>query len=266
MGLLEKAEKIQSDEDEEIPSDESPATAVVPEPVQKKEKPAKKSRSRRDRSKKGKKAKKAKKERVPKVIPDGFEKAGKSRSAARYLVDLIANFGLISLFVAWFIWTNEDITTPLIFSIVLALGNIYYLPSKFSRSSGNIVSGTKFVNTRGDTPSFLYHVGKSANVPLVFLGFGAMMIAISAGTDWDSPGTKVFVGASLIMMILPLIDRMMYRMRDDDLGLWDTLFGGVWLVTASNEKSESGIIQRLQSIGEYAEQRGMLTEEDGNTE
>jgi len=56
MGLLEKAEKIQSDEDEEIPSDESPATAVVPEPVQKKEKPAKKSRSRRERTKEGEEA------------------------------------------------------------------------------------------------------------------------------------------------------------------------------------------------------------------
>ena len=58
MGLLEKAEKIQSDEDEEVPSDESPATVVVPEPVQKKEKPAKKSRSRRERPKKAKKGKK----------------------------------------------------------------------------------------------------------------------------------------------------------------------------------------------------------------
>ena len=54
----------------------------------------------------------------------------------------------------------------------------------------------------------------------------------------------------------------MYRMRDGDLGFWYTLFGGVWLVAASKEASDSGIIQRLQSIGEYAEQRGMLTEDD----
>ena len=58
----------------------------------------------------------------------------------------------------------------------------------------------------------------------------------------------------------------MYRIRNDDLGLWDTLFGGVWLVTATKQSSQSGIIQRLQSIGEYAEQRGMLAEEEGKTD
>jgi len=49
---------------------------------------------------------------------------------------------------------------------------------------------------------------------------------------------------------------------DERLGFWDRLFGGVWLVTAEKTKSESGFIQRLQSIGDYAEQRGMLDEKD----
>ena len=77
MGLLEKAEKIQSDEGE---SDiEPPATVIAsePEPVQKAEKPAKKKRSRKKRTKK------AKKERTPKVIPDGFEPAGRTRGLFR---------------------------------------------------------------------------------------------------------------------------------------------------------------------------------------
>ena len=75
---------------------------------------------------------------------------------------------------------------------------------------------------------------------------------------------KAFVGISITLMLIPIIDRLMYRMRNDDLGFWDTLFGGVWLVTASKEASDSGIIQRLQSIGDYAEQRGMLTEDELN--
>jgi hypothetical protein len=84
MGLLEKAEKIQSeDEEEQAPADESPKTVMVqePEPVQKKAKKVKKTRSRR-----GRKEKKAKKERVAKVIPDGFEPAARVRSYFLMLV------------------------------------------------------------------------------------------------------------------------------------------------------------------------------------
>ena len=88
-----------------------------------------------------------------------------------------------------------------------------------------------------------------------------MMYAISSGTEWTT-GMKAFVGIAITLMLIPLVDRLMYRMRSDDLGFWDTLFGGVGLVPAPKESSDSGIIQRLQSIGDYAEQRGMLTEED----
>lgn len=264
MGLLEKAGKIQTDTPVDTVTSKTvisePEPIVEPDPTpEPKAKKAKKARSRRT------KAKKPKKERVPKLLPDGFEKAGRARSAARYLVDFVVNFGLMALFVGMLILFYTDVTYPLILSLLLAIGNVFYLPSKFSRSSGNIVSGTRFVNTRGDSPSFLYHIGKSANIPLMFLGLVAMMLAISSGTDWTN-GTKAFVGISITMMIIPLVDRIMYRIRSDDLGFWDTLFGGVWLVMSSKETSDSGIIQRLQSIGDYAEQRGMLTEDEGNTD
>ena len=256
MGLLEKAEKIQTDSPDNEPAKVVPQPVAQPEPVAPEPKKARKSRRKS-------KTKKAKKERVPKVLPDGFDNAGRARSAARYLFDFIVNFGLMAFLIGLFIMFYTDITYPLIASIILALGNVFYLPSKFSRSAGNIVSGTKFVNTRGDPPSFLYHIGKSLNVPLVFLGMVSMMYAISSGTEWTT-GMKAFVGIAITLMLIPLVDRLMYRMRSDDLGFWDTLFGGVWLVTASKESSDSGIIQRLQSIGDYAEQRGMLTEDDTN--
>ena len=256
MGLLEKAEKIQTDSPDNEPAKVVPEPVAQPEPVAPEPKKARKSRRKS-------KTKKAKKERVPKVLPDGFDNAGRARSAARYLFDFIVNFGLMAFLIGLFIMFYTDITYPLIASMLLALGNVFYLPSKFSRSAGNIVSGTKFVNTRGDPPSFLYHIGKSLNVPLVFLGMVAMMYAISSGTEWTT-GMKAFVGIAITLMLIPLVDRLMYRMRSDDLGFWDTLFGGVWLVTASKESSDSGIIQRLQSIGDYAEQRGMLTEDDTN--
>jgi len=259
MGLLEKAEKIQSeDEEEQVPADESPKTVMVqePEPVQKKAKKAKKTRSRR-----GRKEKKAKKERVAKVIPDGFEPAARVRSSFRYLVDTIANWGIMIITALIMSQADADPTIPIIAAMALALGNMIYLPSKISRSAGNIVTGTQFVDTRGNNPQFLYHLAKSANIPLLLAGLFGMLLLISEGTDWTT-GNKIFVGTSLTLLLVPLLDRFLRNRGDEKLGFWDRLFGGVWLVTAEKTESDSGLIKRLQSLGDYAEQRGMMAEDD----
>ena len=262
MGLLEKAEKIQSDEDEEAPSNEPPATVVVPdpEPAQKKGKATKKTRSRRERTKKGKKGKK---ERVPKVIPEGFDPAAQVRSSFRYLVDTIANWGILIITAAIMSQADADPTIPILVALALALGNMIYLPSKISRSAGNIVTGTQFVDTRGNNPGFLYHLAKSANIPLILAGLFAMLLLISEGTEWTN-GNKIFVGTSLTLFLVPLLDRFLRNRGNEKLGFWDRLFGGVWLVTSEKTQTDSGIIQRLQTIGDYAEQRGMLSENDDN--
>jgi len=259
MGLLEKAEKIQSeDEEEQAPTDESPKTVMVqePEPVQKKAKKAKKTRSRR-----GRKEKKAKKERVARVIPEGFEPAARVRSSFRYLVDTIANWGIMIITALIMSQADADPTIPIIAAMGLALGNMIYLPSKISRSAGNIVTGTQFVDTRGNNPQFLYHLAKSANIPLLLAGLFGMLLLISEGTDWTT-GNKIFVGTSLTLLLVPLLDRFLRNRGDEKLGFWDRLFGGVWLVTAEKTESDSGLIKRLQSLGDYAEQRGMLAEDD----
>ena len=259
MGLLEKAEKIQSeDEEEQAPADESPKTVMVqePEPVQKKAKKAKKTRSRR-----GRKEKKTKKERVAKVIPEGFEPAARVRSSFRYLVDTIANWGIMIITALIMSQADADPTIPIIAAMALALGNMIYLPSKISRSAGNIVTGTQFVDTRGNNPQFLYHLAKSANIPLLLAGLFGMLLLISEGTDWTT-GNKIFVGTSLALLLVPLLDRFLRNRGDEKLGFWDRLFGGVWLVTAEKTESDSGLIKRLQSLGDYAEQRGMLAEDD----
>ena len=157
---------------------------------------------------------------------------------------------------------DADPTVPIIVALGLALGNMFYLPSKFSKSAGNIITGTQFVNTRGDNPMFLYHMAKSANIPIILAGLFAMLLAISDGTDWTSTGLKIYVGMSLTLLLIPIIDRFLRNRGEEKLGFWDRLFGGVWLVTAEKTKSDSGFIQRLQSIGDYAEQRGMLDEKE----
>ena len=259
MGLLEKAEKIQSEE-EQVPTTESPKTVIVqePEPVQKKTKKAKKARPRR-----GRKDKKTKKERVAKVIPEGFEPAARVRTSFRYLVDTTANWGILIITGGIMSQADADPTIPIIAALVLALGNMVYLPSKISRSAGNIVTGTQFVDTRGNNPQFLYHLAKSANIPLLLAGLFGILLLISEGTEWTN-GNKIFVGTSMTLMLVPLLDRFLRKRGDEKLGFWDRLFGGVWLVTADKTESDSGLIKRLQSIGEYAEQRGMLTEDDEN--
>ena len=262
MGLLEKAEKIQSeDEEEQAPADEPPKTVTIqePEPVQKKAKKAKKTRSRR-----GRKEKKAKKERVAKVIPEGFEPAARVRSSFRYLVDTIANWGIMIITAVIMSQADADPTIPIIAAMALAFGNMIYLPSKISRSAGNIVTGTQFVDTRGNNPQFLYHLAKSANIPLLLAGLFGMLLLISEGTDWTS-GNKIFVGTSLTLLLVPLLDRFLRNRGDEKLGFWDRLFGGVWLVTAEKTESDSGLIKRLQSLGDYAEQRGMMAEDDEKT-
>jgi len=255
---LEKAEKIQSDEDEQVPTVEPPKTVIVqePEPVQKKEKKAKKTRSRR-----GRKEKKAKKERVAKVIPEGFEPAARVRSSFRYLVDTIANWGIMIITAVIMSQADADPTIPIIAAMALALGNMIYLPSKISRSAGNIVTGTQFVDTRGNNPQFLYHLAKSANIPLLLAGLFGMLLLISEGTEWTT-GNKIFVATSLTLLLVPLLDRFLRNRGDEKLGFWDRLFGGVWLVTAEKIESDSGLIKRLQSLGDYAEQRGMMAEDD----
>ena len=258
MGLLEKAEKIQSEDEEHPSAEEPPKTVIVqePEPVQKKAKKAKKTRSRR-----GRKEKKAKKERVAKVIPEGFEPAARVRSSFRYLVDTIANWGIMIITALIMSQADADPTIPIIAAMALALGNMIYLPSKISRSAGNIVTGTQFVDTRGNNPQFLYHLAKSANIPLLLAGLFGMLLLISEGTDWTT-GNKIFVGTSLTLLLVPLLDRFLRNRGDEKLGFWDRLFGGVWLVTAEKTESDSGLIKRLQSLGDYAEQRGMLAEDD----
>jgi hypothetical protein len=260
MGLLEKAEKIQSEEEEQAPTAEPVKTVIVqePEPVQKKAKKAKKARPR-----KGRKEKKTKKERVAKVIPEGFEPAARVRTSFRYLVDTTVNWGILIITGLIMSQADADPTIPIIAALALALGNMIYLPSKISRSAGNIVTGTQFVDTRGNNPQFLYHLAKSANIPLFLAGLFGAMLLISEGTEWTN-GMKIFVGTSMTLLLVPLLDRFLRKRGDEKLGFWDRLFGGVWLVTAEKTESDSGLIKRLQSIGEYAEQRGMLTEDDEN--
>ena len=268
MGLLEKAGKIADDNtgDEDAPA-AVPATVVLdPEPVAvkpKKEKKAKKAKKQK-KPKKEKKPKKAKKPRSSvKELPDGFELAGRGRSSLRFIVDFTVNFGLIiGLVVFGLVLTYTDITWPLVLVLLLSIFNMAVMPIQYKSSMGNVISRTKFINSRGDSAIFLYHMLKNINIPAYLIFFGGLLIAISAGTVWTT-ATKITVGLSISIILIPFLDWIFRRTRKDNLGLWEVAFGGVWLVRSTETTSDgSKFMKRLESMAQYAETKGFVDDED----
>ena len=90
MGLLEKAEKIQTKDKVDVTPAPVVASVAEPEPV----KVVKKSR-REKREKKPKKTRtiKEKKIRTPKTLPDGFESATNLQKRTRRFVDFAVSYG-----------------------------------------------------------------------------------------------------------------------------------------------------------------------------
>ena len=65
------------------------------------------------------------------------------------------------------------------------------------------------------------------------------------------------------MLLPPLIDYFMYRFRkNSEHGLWDTMFGGIWMVRTNRSAEAKGWLKRLESLGDYAESKGLLSDKD----
>jgi hypothetical protein len=265
MGLLEKAGKIADDEKEEKKAPAAVPAAVVldtPEPVA--AKPKKKEKKRRAKKVKEPRVKKEKKPRSSvKELPDGFELAGRGRSSLRFIVDFTVNFGLIiGLVVFGLVLTYTDITWPLVLVLILSVFNMAVMPIQYKSSMGNVISRTRFINSRGDSAIFLYHMLKNINIPAYLIFFAGLLIAISPGTDWTT-ATKIIVGLSIAIILIPLLDWVFRRTRRDNLGLWEVAFGGVWLVRSTESSSDgSKFMKRLESMAQYAETKGFVDDED----
>ena len=265
MGLLEKAGKIADDskDDEELPAPVAEKVVLkVPAPVAaKKPKKEKKKKPKKEKKKKPKKEKKPRS--TAKELPDGFELAGRGRRSLRFIVDFTVNFGLIiGLVVFGLVLTYTDITWPLVLVLILSIFNMAVMPIQYKSSMGNVISRTKFINSRGDSAIFLYHMLKNINIPAYLIFFGGLLIAISAGTVWTT-ATKITVGLSIAIILIPFLDWIFRRPRKDTLGLWEVAFGGVWLVRSTETTTDgSNIMKRLESMAQYAETRGFVDDDD----
>ena len=258
MGLLEKAGKIQTEEPSAPAETEAPETVVIPKPEPVQEKPTKKRKER------VKKANKEKKTRVAKVMPEGFEAATRGQSVLRRFADFLISYGWSVPLFAFTAWGNDFQPTAF---VVIGLGlmtvNLIIVPKNSGRTIGNWITRTSYVNTRGDNPFYAYSAFKGLTFFFMMGGLFALFSLTSQGMP-DSDFGKFGTIIGILLFIPPLIDWLMHRFGSSDQGLWETLFGGVWLVRTSKSDSATGWWKRLESIADYTESKGLL--EDESTE
>jgi len=260
MGLLEKAEKIQTEDKVDVTPAPVVESVAEPEPV----KVAKKSRRER-REKKPKKTRpiKEKKIRTPKTLPDGFESATNLQKRTRRFVDFAVSYGWsIPILGLQGFGGGADTTYFIILGILLTIGNLVILPAYTNRSLGNWVSRTRYVNTRRENTLWPYLTIKRLTTSFVLISSFAILVIMSELSMGDSTLGTIFRVIGLLLIIPPLVDYMMYKRRANGLGLWDTFFGGVWMVKTGKTAEAKGWLKRLESLGDFAESRGLLKESE----
>ena len=274
MGLLEKAGNVQTEEKK--------ATKVVKAEKEaekfnqavakaaKKVEPSPKESKKAAKVKKAKKPKKvktprAKKERILKEFPEGFDEVNKARSWFRTLVDLVVNFSLFSFYLLTNIVAGgaSDLTYVLIISLILPIFNLVIMPYKTGRTVGQWITTTRYVNSRGKNPPFLYHLLKSSPVISYLSGAGAFLVLISASTEWTNGMIGVVATLLLIFLLVPA-DWLFKKFHQQSFGIWEFLFGGVWNARAQKGEGGTGnkLFQRLESLSDYTESKGWLEDKE----
>jgi hypothetical protein len=245
MGLLEKAGKMNDDK----PKKAKKAKPVKASKVETKDKLdkaiAKKTAST-------KKTRKARAPRNPRVLPEGFQPAGRAAKGARRLVDFIVNYsGVVALIGFTATGAFFDPTLFLIAAVVPILLNMFFLPAKTNRTVGMFLTRTRFVNSKGQYPLWI-HLTMS-NFTALFLMMGVALIFMA------TEGNKTFLVVGICMILISVADYVVTKIRHangQQQNMWDAMFG-CWFVVA--EKSEdSGIkwLDRLESLGDFGEKKG----------
>jgi hypothetical protein len=268
MGLLEKAGNISSEDEKpetKIPKKAVPVAAPAPVKAAKPVKTAKKAK-RAEKKKKPEKKVREKKPRAPRVkkeLPPDFEVATRGQRLTRRIVDFLVSYGWslpILVVTAWGSYFNP--TPFIILGLGLIVFNLWFMPSYAGgRSVGNWISRTRYVNTRGESPIWIYFTLKGMTTLFILIGLWAVSVVMSNKGFGDTTGSQIFSAIGILMVIPPILDYIMYKLRGD-LGLWDTAFGGVWLVRTTKSTEAKGWLKRLESISDFTESKGWLSDEE----
>ena len=273
MGLLEKAGNVQTEEKkatkvvkaEKEAEKFNQAVAKVANKVEPTPKASKKAAKAKKVKPKKVKTPKTKKERVIKEFPEGFDEVNKARSWFRTLVDLLVNFSLFSFYLLTNIVAGgaSDLTYVLIISLILPIFNLVFMPFKTGRTVGQWITTTRYVNSRGKNPPFLYHLLKSSPVISYLSGAGALLVLISASTEWTTGMIGVVVTLLLLFLLVP-VDWLFKKLHQQSFGIWEFLFGGVWNARAQKGEGGTGnkLFQRLESLSDYTESKGWLEDKE----
>ena len=133
------------------------------------------------------------------------------------------------------------------------------MPYKTGRTVGQWITTTRYVNSRGKNPPFLYHLLKSSPVISYLSGAGAFLVLISASTEWTSGMIGVVVTLLLLFLLVPG-DWLFKKFHHLSFGIWEFAFGGVWNARAQKGEGGTGnkLFQRLESLSDYTESKGCL--------
>ena len=259
MGLLEKASNLEADEKE-------PETKVIkPKKEAPKETPATQPKKAAKAAKKPivKNERKPRAPRVKKVIPEGFESATRGQRITRRIFDFAVSYGWTVPLLAISAWGSYF--NPTIF-VILGIGlicfNLGFMPTYAGkRTVGNWISRTRYINSRGEPPLAIYLAIKGLTTIFVLFGIFSILVVTASGSLGEGTGQQIFYAIGFLCLIPPLIDYIMYRIRGD-LGLWDTVFGGVWLVRTSKTSEAKGWLKRLESVSDWTASKGFLDEQE----
>ena len=232
-------------------------TIVDDEPVEKTA-PKKKGRSRRERQPR------EKKERVVRKISEDREIAGMAAFSFRRIVDFIVNYGwAIPILGISLLGTNADFTWFIIGGLALMLLNNIVLPFQFGRTLGNFTTRTMFVRHTGKPPMFMFFLMKTFYFPFLLLGLFGIQLAL----EYSKETNIVVLVICIVSLLIFLADTIISRIRKDDrMGLWETAFLGVWLTKHISSGESSGWLKRLESSGDFFEQRGWGVDGEGGEE
>lgn len=270
MGLLEKAGNIQANEKEPVKVEKAEKEikafdATVAKAVEAPQNTKKAKKAKAAKKPRAAKAPRVRKERVLKEFPEGFDEVNKARAWFRSIVDLALNFSLFAFYLATNIVAGgaSDLTYILIVSLLLPIANLIFMPLKTGRTVGQWITTTRYVNSRGKNPPFLFHLLKSSPVVSYLAGFGAFMLIISASTEWTN-GMIGVVSTLVILFLLIPGDWLFKKLHQQSFGIWEFLFGGVWNARAQKGEGGTGnkLFQRLESLSDYTESKGWLEDKD----